>query len=103
MRVLVAYEPVAAAESGANLDVEEIAQVLKDFHLVAVVFTVILYVALRLSQFTHYRLLLFLLDLEVLVEGLDVWHEALIRVRDVLGLSLNAFLERFENVCLHVI
>ena len=44
-----------------------------------------------------------LLDLEVLVEGLDVGHEALIRVGDVLGLALNTFLERFEDVCLHIV
>ena len=103
LRVLVAYEPVASAETGANLDVEEIAQVLENFHLVAVVFTVIFYVALCFSQFTHHRFLLLLLDLEVLVEGLDVGHEAFIRVGDVLGLTLNTFLERFKNVSLHVI
>ena len=59
--------------------------------------------ALSFSQFTHFRLLLLLLDLEVLVVGLDVGHEALIRVGDVLGLTLNTFLERFKNVSLHVI
>ena len=59
--------------------------------------------ALSFSQFTHLRLLLLLLDLEVLVVGLDVGHEALIRVGDVLGLTLNTFMERFKNVSLHVI
>ena len=52
--------------------------------------------ALSFSQFTHFRLLLLLLDL-------DVGNEALIRVGDVLGLTLNTFLERFKNVSLHVI
>ena len=80
MRVLVADESVAAIGRRACLDVKQVPQVLEDPHLVAVVFTVILDVALLLSQLAHHCLLLLLLNLEVLVEGLHVGHQALVGI-----------------------
>ena len=103
MRVLVAHEAVTAVRCGSRLHVEEVPQVLEDLHLVAVVFTVILDVPLGFPEVAHHRLLLLLLDLEVLVEGLDVRHESLVGVRDVLGLALDALLEGLEDVGLHVV
>ena len=58
---------------------------------------------LRFAQLAHHLLLLLLLDLEVLVEGLNVRHEALVRVRNVLRLALDALLECLKDVGLHVI
>ena len=58
---------------------------------------------LSLTQFTHHSLLLLLLDLEVLVERLYVWHQALIWIRDVLGLALDSLLECFKDIGLNII
>jgi len=60
-------------------------------------------VSLGFAQFTHHRLLLLLLDLEVLMEGLHVRHQPLVRIRNVLGLALDALLECFKDVRLHVV
>ena len=80
MRVLVADETVAAIGCSPGFDIEQVPQVLEDLHLVAVVFTVILDVSLGLAQLAHHRLLLLLLNLEVFMERLHVWHQALVRV-----------------------
>ena len=58
---------------------------------------------LRLTKLAHHLLLLLLLNLEVLVEGLHVWHQALVGIRNVLRLALDALLERLKDVGLHVI
>ena len=80
MRVLVANKAVTAIGCRPGLNIEQVSQVLEDLHLVAVVFTVILDVPLSLAQLTHNCLLLLLLDLEVFVERLHVWHQALVWV-----------------------
>lgn len=58
---------------------------------------------LSFAEFAHDLLLLLLLDLEVLVEGLDIRHQALVRIRNVLRLALDALLERLKDVRLHVV
>ena len=103
MRVLIADKAITSIGCCPRLDVEQVAQVLEDLHLVAVVFTVILDVPLALPQVPQHLLLLLLLDLKVLVERFHVGHQPLIRIRDVLGLTLNPLLECLENVRLHVV
>lgn len=53
LSVLVANEAVAALGDGLTLHVEESAQVLVNFHLIAVVFRVILDVSLMGTQVFH--------------------------------------------------
>ena len=78
MRVLIADKAITSIGCCPRLNVEQVAQVLEDLHLVAVVFTVILDVPLSLAQLTHHCLLLLLLNLEVFVERFHVWHQALV-------------------------
>ena len=58
---------------------------------------------LALTQVAQHLLLLLLLNLKVFVERLNVGHQALLRIRNVLCLALNSLLERLKDVCLHVV
>ena len=78
MRVLIADKAITSVGCCPRLNVEQVAQVLEDLHLVAVVFTVVLDMPLGLAELAHDSLLLLLLDLEVFVERLHVWHQALV-------------------------
>ena len=103
MCVLVTNEAITSVCGRPRLDVQQVSQFLEDLHLVAVVFTVILNVALSFTQLTHHRLLLLLLNLEVLVEGLHVGHQALVLFRNVLCFPLDSLLECLKDVRLHVV
>ena len=58
---------------------------------------------LALTQVAQHLLLLLLLNLKVFVERLNVGHQALLWIRNVLCLALNSLLERLKDVCLHVV
>jgi len=79
LSVLVANETVAVSSS-SSLDVEQVAQVFENSHLVAVVLAVVFDVLLSLAQLAHHLLLLLLLDLEVLVERFHIGHETFVGI-----------------------
>jgi len=103
LAVLVADEAVATLGKGLSLHVQNGAQVLEQTHLVAVVLGVVLDVALVLAQLLDQDLLLSQLGVEELLVGFEFGGEALVWIREVLGLVAQTLLERLVNIGLDII
>ena len=104
MGVLIAdHAIVTSLDQCTTLDLEESAEVLKQFHLESVVLRVILYVSLMILKILHNVLLLSELSIEEFGVALELIGQAFVRSIEELGFISDSLEECVVNFVLDIV